>query len=500
MTRASGRCLDVVRVLRITQGAPAVEAVALSLPGRARSAARPHRRGAPHDRVVAQDGRGARHHAAPARGRRLRRAHRAARRRRRRRRARAARRLRGAARPRARHRRGARRARCSAARCSRRIGPPRRRRCRHESEALAGDDLQAAIAWRGVRAEALARRGEHAAAVELAQAAVDDRRRDRRAARPRRRAPARSPRRCAPPAAATRPTPRSVARSSSGRRRARRCSPSARAGGRSGRGAACRGIRGPRRTCAGSRAGDVRSNAATAMQARFDAALAARDFDAVAGVDSARTIRRSITRPAPRYGAREALGSLQRLFRSRDPVLRERAARDARRRLVPAAKAGACERRPLRRRRLRERSISCRVDEPAAWRSEVFAADQLGAAVARLYERYAELLPEGPARERAAATRTRDGYAGPRGERSRSMGGRARPRLRVDRSPAARNLVDPRRRRVPRPPPRPARGRQRDRVPGPCGPRAGAERRARREAALGQRAPRRRRLRAALLS
>jgi tetratricopeptide (TPR) repeat protein len=42
-----------------------------------------------------------------------------------------------------------------------------------ESEALAGDDLQAAIAWRGVRAEALARRGEPAAAVEIARAAVD---------------------------------------------------------------------------------------------------------------------------------------------------------------------------------------------------------------------------------------------------------------------------------------------------------------------------------------
>src|SRR5439155_17019869 len=42
----------------------------------------------------------------------------------------------------------------------------------HESETLAGDDLQAAIAWRGVRAEALAQRGEHAAAVEFAQAAV----------------------------------------------------------------------------------------------------------------------------------------------------------------------------------------------------------------------------------------------------------------------------------------------------------------------------------------
>src|SRR3990172_1207413 len=43
----------------------------------------------------------------------------------------------------------------------------------HESEALAGDDLKAAIAWRGVRAEALARRGEHASAVDFARAAVD---------------------------------------------------------------------------------------------------------------------------------------------------------------------------------------------------------------------------------------------------------------------------------------------------------------------------------------
>src|SRR5262249_31131326 len=42
-----------------------------------------------------------------------------------------------------------------------------------ESEALAGDDLQAAITWRRVRAEALARRGEHAAAVDFARAAVD---------------------------------------------------------------------------------------------------------------------------------------------------------------------------------------------------------------------------------------------------------------------------------------------------------------------------------------
>src|SRR5207245_10008974 len=37
-------------------------------------------------------------------------------------------------------------------------------------------------------------------------------------------------------------------------------------------------------------------------------------------------------------------------------------------------------------------------------RGEVFAADRLGDAVARLYERYAALLPDGPARTRAAAT------------------------------------------------------------------------------------------------
>src|SRR5262249_20055099 len=43
----------------------------------------------------------------------------------------------------------------------------------HESEALAGDDFKAAIAWRRVRAEALARRGEHAAAVDFAWTAVD---------------------------------------------------------------------------------------------------------------------------------------------------------------------------------------------------------------------------------------------------------------------------------------------------------------------------------------
>ena len=45
----------------------------------------------------------------------------------------------------------------------------------HESESLAGDDLKAAIAWRGVRAEALAQRGEHADAITFATRGGRDR-------------------------------------------------------------------------------------------------------------------------------------------------------------------------------------------------------------------------------------------------------------------------------------------------------------------------------------
>src|SRR5262249_58149148 len=44
------------------------------------------------------------------------------------------------------------------------------------------------------------------------------------------------------------------------------------------------------------------------------------------------------------------------------------------------------------------------VDTEGRYRSsEVFASRHLGDAVVRLYERYAELLPDGPARARAAA-------------------------------------------------------------------------------------------------
>src|SRR5262249_39313018 len=54
------------------------------------------------------------------------------------------------------------------------------------------------------------------------------------------------------------------------------------------------------------------------------------------------------------------------------------------------------------------------VDEQGRWRTEIFATDHLGDAVARLYERYAELLPEGAERDGAAATaRSVAGVLGP---------------------------------------------------------------------------------------
>src|SRR5262249_45728007 len=49
-----------------------------------------------------------------------------------------------------------------------------------------------------------------------------------------------------------------------------------------------------------------------------------------------------------------------------------------------------------------------------ATRLETFAANRLGDAIVRLYERYAEVLPDGPARTRAAATaRTAAALVGP---------------------------------------------------------------------------------------
>jgi tetratricopeptide (TPR) repeat protein len=171
VTRASGRCLDVVRVLRITQGAPAVEAVALSCQGvlealRGRTEAA-HRMIASGRKMVEELGIAQRlfetdvfagfvallEGDAPAAERTLRGAYDG---------------LRDLG-------LGIDAARAAALLARALLAQERideAEALSHESEALAGDDLKAAIAWRGVRAEALAKRGEHTEAVELARAAV----------------------------------------------------------------------------------------------------------------------------------------------------------------------------------------------------------------------------------------------------------------------------------------------------------------------------------------
>jgi len=172
VARASGRCLDVVRVLRITQGAPAVEAVALrcqavleALRGRVEAA---RRMIAAARRTVEELGLEAQlleveffagyiellQGDAEAAARCLSVAYEGLRE----------------------HGLGIDAARAAALLARARLAQGDAIGAEvlsQESERLAGDDLNAAIAWRGVRAEALARRGEHAAAIELARAAVE---------------------------------------------------------------------------------------------------------------------------------------------------------------------------------------------------------------------------------------------------------------------------------------------------------------------------------------
>ncbi|MFN2428048.1 MAG: nuclear transport factor 2 family protein, partial [Candidatus Binatia bacterium] len=166
-----GRCLDVVRVLRITQGAPAVEAVALSCQGvlealRGRTDAA-KRMIALSRKMVEELGISHRLYEADVFAGRIDL-------------------LEGNAEAAQLRLRGAydglrdlglgidaARAAALLARALLALGRAEEAEAlSHESEILAGDDLQAAIAWRGVRAEALAKRGDHAAAVELAQASV----------------------------------------------------------------------------------------------------------------------------------------------------------------------------------------------------------------------------------------------------------------------------------------------------------------------------------------
>jgi len=403
VTRASGRCLDVVRVLRITQGAPAVEAVALScqgvleaLRGRTHAAKRmiASARSMVEELGITQrifevdvfgglvalledDAAGAE------------------------------RSLRGSYEGLRDLGLGIDAARAAALLARALLAQNRvaeAEELSHQSEALAGDDLKAAIAWRGVRAEALAERGEHAAAVALANKGVEiaaatdallDHADARLALAAALRAASRGREADAEEQRATElwSTKGATLLSEGARHESPPDGPVASTPEQDGTTAVHR---------------RVPANTATAYQARFETALAALDFDAIRSLS--RDDYQEIDHPTGSpYGADASLASLQRLFRSHDPTYR----------VEPLATLGPSL--LLVRRHAAASGVSSgrydvgayendavqliEVDEQGlSWRSEVFAADALGDAIARLYERYAEQLPAGPARERAATT------------------------------------------------------------------------------------------------
>jgi ketosteroid isomerase-like protein len=400
VTRASGRCLDVVRVLRITQGAPAVEAVALrcqavleALRGRTDAA---RRMLAASRHMVEELGITQRLLEADVfagliellDGDALA----------------AERLLRGAYDGLRAHGLGIDAAQAAALLGRALLAQDRADEAEtlsHDSEALAGDDLKAAIAWRGVRAEALARRGRSVAGIELARAAVElaaatDTLLDHADARLSLAATLRAAGRDSDAAVEeghaialweAKGATLLVQRASGGVR-ARPVSP-----------AAPLGAAGDRR---------IRANAATRNAERFDAAIAARDVDALlAGMAEDLVVFEH--RNQLDYGRAVVLTMIEDLlWNSTQP----------RHRLTALASLG--ESLTLLRREISTGAVDTGDLEVGAAdseslflsevdaagrrrRTEIFAADQLAAAIGRLYEWHAQLTPAGAARARAVA-------------------------------------------------------------------------------------------------
>ncbi len=407
VTRASGRCLDVVRVLRITQGAPAVEAVALrcqgvleALRGRTDAARRMVESSrklveelgitqrlleadvfAGHVELIEGD--------PEAAERCLRAAYDG---------------LRdlGLA--------------IDAAQAAALLGRALLAQGRaaeaealsHESEALAGDDLKAAITWRGVRAEALARRGEHAAAIEFASRAVEiaaatDDLLDHADAR----------------------QSLAVALRAAGRDREADAEETRAIELWDAKGATLL-VERARRAWGGVVAGDgaradatetplparrqVQANFATENVRRLDAAVADGDAEAIRALFADDVVFDQRFYGVPQ-GQREIVAGLEGLLGNQRGVAF---------RNEPLATLGDAL--ALHRCDIRFAGTAAAFDVPVgavdihwiilteagadarASRVEMFADGHLADASARLYQRYAELLPDGPARERAAAT------------------------------------------------------------------------------------------------
>jgi class 3 adenylate cyclase/ketosteroid isomerase-like protein/tetratricopeptide (TPR) repeat protein len=403
VTRASGRCLDVVRVLRITQGAPAVEAVALrcqavleALRGRSDAARRmiDSSRRLVEELGITQRLLEADMFAglidllegdAVAAERSLRGAYEGLR-------------SRGLG--------------IDAAQAAALLGRALLAQGRaaeaealsHESETLAGDDLKAAIAWRGVRAEALARRGEHAEAIALARAAVDiaaatDALLDHADARLALAAVLRAAGRGDEAGAEeTRAIELWDAKGAT--------LPAERARHAGGYAAGADGERGTAPAAAVRRR--VRENLASDCAARLDAAVAARDTGALSALIPEHLTH--VDHPAGAvYDGHGVLFSLRSLWSGSDVTFRHEVLATlgdllavSRRTVSASATIGkhfdvaAYE---------RDEIVVAEVGHDGTFRRvEVFARDRLSDAVPRLYECYAETLPEGAERARAAAT------------------------------------------------------------------------------------------------
>jgi ketosteroid isomerase-like protein len=152
----------------------------------------------------------------------------------------------------------------------------------------------------------------------------------------------------------------------------------------------------------------VRANAATANNARFAAALTARDGDAISNLmaEDAEIVEHPTGAVYDREGV---LRSIRSLLAARAPTFRQETLatlgdRLALSRVVYGAgglvrgqfDVGAYE---------TDNIHVVEVDaDGRRRRTERFAVERLGDAVARLYERYADLMPEGPGRARATAT------------------------------------------------------------------------------------------------
>jgi class 3 adenylate cyclase len=405
VTRASGRCLDVVRVLRITQGAPAVEAVALSCQGvlealRGRTDAA-RRMIASARKMVEELGITQRLLEADVFAARIDLLDGDA--------AAAERRLRVAYEGMRELGLGIDAARAAALLARALLALDRAGEAEaltHESERFAGDDLQAAIAWRGARAEALARRGEIVEAVALASKAVEiaaatDALLDHADAR-------------LALAAALRAAGRNAeADTEEGRatelwvakgatllaERARRASPQP----------AATAVQ-PEARLEPARPARVRvrANRATPGGSRFEPAVAARDLAALEHLFSDPCV--VVHHPTgATYGRSEQLKTWRSMFRAehfsyrRDVLATLGDSLELVRHCISIS--GFAEERL-------KSTGPADVDEFVIYeadadgrfgRFEIFADDRLGAAIARLYERHAELLPDGLQRARAQA-------------------------------------------------------------------------------------------------